>query len=239
MRLLIALVVWIAAAAGAAELSVAVAHSIHNPPAGAATGASGSGSGVGGSGSGSGGSGGGGSGSGSASASGSAGAAFDASSVKPTDSRSLLRTANFARALALVREHLGAGAKLENLALYPGYLAVTAVRRGTEVDVYVAADGTYTQSSGGDPGDSPLFSLTRVKTNVPAALAQRIAGPGHVPESQLNYMVVEVDPIDHQLQWLVYPRQGNRVEYFQAPGATGPLLEYLSNGSTGLQAVRG
>jgi hypothetical protein len=228
MRLLIALVVWIAAAAGAAELSVAVAHSIHTPPAGAATGAGGSGTGGGG---------GGGGGGASTSTGGSGGAAFDASSVKPTDSRSLFRTANFARALALIREHLGAGAKLDNVALYPGYLAVTAVRRGTEVDVYLAADGNYTQSSGGDPGDSPLFSLSRVKTDVPAALAQRIAGPGHVPQSQLNYMVVEVDPIVHQLRWLVYPRQGNRVEYFQASGASGPLLEYLSNSSTGLQAV--
>jgi hypothetical protein len=224
MRLLIALVVWIAAAAGAAEVSIAVADSIHNPRAGAATSAGGSA---------------GGSGSGGGSASGSGGTAFDASSVKPTDSRSMFRTASFTRALALVREHLGAGAKLDDLALYPGYLALTGIRRGTEVDVYIAADGTYTQSSGGDPGDSARFSLTRVKSDVPAALAQRIAGPGHVPLSRLNYMVVEVDPIDHQLRWLVYPRQGSRVEYFQASGATGPLLEYLSNSSTGLQAVRG
>jgi hypothetical protein len=228
MRLLIALVVWLAAAAGAAEVSIAVADSIHNPRAGAATSATGSASGSAS-----------GSGSGGGSASGSGGTAFDASSVKPTDSRSMFRTASFTRALALVREHLGAGAKLDNLALYPGYLAVTGVRRGTEVDVYIAADGTYTQSSGGDPGDSARFSLTRVKSDVPAALAQRIAGPGHVPVSQLNYMVVEVDPIDHQLRWLVYPRQGSRVEYFQASGATGPLLEYLSNSSTGLKSVRG
>jgi hypothetical protein len=225
MRFLIALVVWIAAVAGAAELSDAVAHSIHNPPASATA------------------SGGGGTG-GSASTSGggntfSSGPTADPSTVKATDSQSLFRTANFTRAIALIRQHLGADAKLDNLALYPGYLAATVVRGGSEVNVYIPAGGDYTQTSGGDPGSSPVFSLTRVKTDVPAALAQRIAGPGRVPESQLNYMVVEVDPVDHQLRWLVYPRQGNRVEYFQAPGATGPLLEYRTNSSSGLRAVRG
>ena len=39
-------------------------------------------------------------------------------------------------------------------------------------------------------------------------------------------MVALVDPITgHGLAWLVYPQQGNRIEYFKASGATGPLLE--------------
>jgi hypothetical protein len=223
MRLLIALAVWIGAVAGAVELSSAVAHSIHHPPASAATSGRASANGSG-------------SGSGNVFSS---GPTVDPSSVKATDSQSLFRTANFTRALDLIRRHLGAGAKLDNLALYPGYLAATVVRGGSEVNVYVPAGGNYTQTSGGDPGSSALFSLRRVKADVPAALARRIAGPGRVPQSQLNYMVVEVDPVDHQFRWLVYPHQGNRVEYFQATGATGPLLEYLSNSSTGLQAVRG
>jgi hypothetical protein len=221
MRLLIALIVWIGAVAGAGELSTVVAHSIHNAPAGAA-GTSGSGSGGGGS------------------DAGSSGAPLDASSVKPTDALSLFRTSNFTRALTTVRSHLGAGAQLDMLALYPGYLDLTAVRAGSEVNVYIAADGRYTETNtGGNPGGSALFSLKRVKTDVPAALARRIATSGHVPESQLNYMVVQVDPADHHFRWLVYPRQGNRVEYFQATGATGSLLEYLTNSSTGLRPVRG
>jgi hypothetical protein len=36
----------------------------------------------------------------------------------------------------------------------------------------------------------------------------------------------------------VYPKQGGRVEYFQATGATGQLLEYRTNSATGLQPVR-
>jgi hypothetical protein len=219
MRLLIAMVVWIAAVAGAVELSTAVAHSIHNPAASASSGTSGQ----------SGGSGG-----------GSSAAPFDASSVKPTDPRSMFRTANFERALTAARTHLGAGAKLEMVALYPGYAVLTAVRNGSETDVDIQADGSYSSTgTGGNSAGSSLFSLARVKASVPAALARRIAGSGHVPESQLNYMVAQADPIDHHFRWLVYPRQGNRVEYFETSGATGQLLELLSNSSTGPQPVHG
>ena len=214
MRLLIALVVWIGAAAGAAGLSTVVAHSIHNTPGGAsATGGSGS--------------------------AGSGGSSFDASSVTATDSVSLFRTPNFARALAAASSSLGSGAQVEQLALYPGYLSLTAVKGGTEVNVYVNAVGTREVSSGGTPGNQPLVSLARVKADVPAALARRIATAGRVPESQLRYMVAEIDPVDNHFRWLIYPLQGSSVEYFQAAGATGPLLEYRNNSSAGLQPVRG
>jgi hypothetical protein len=43
----------------------------------------------------------------------------------------------------------------------------------------------------------------------------------------------------HGLWWLVYPVQGTKVEYFKASGASGPLFEYRSNSSTGLQPVPG
>jgi hypothetical protein len=213
MRLLIALVVWIGAVAGAVEVSAGVAHSIHDQVAGVAA------SGI---------------------VSGSNGGSFDASSVGSTDPRSLFRTSNFARALTLARMRLGAGARLETLALYPGYLDVTAIRAGSEVDLYIPADGGYTQTNtGGSAGASVLFSFTQVSASVPAALARRIGTSGRVRESQLNYMVAEVDPADKHFRWLVYPRSGTRVEYFQASGATAPLLEYLSNSSTGLQPVGG
>jgi hypothetical protein len=194
-------------------LSGAVASSIHQKPAGATV---------------------------SAGSGGSGGAPFDPSSVKPTDAVSLFRTSNFARALAAARADLGAGARLDMLALYPGYHDITAVRAGTEVNVYIAANSNYTQNTTcGNPGSSPLFSFTQVQTAAPAMLAQRIATSGHVPQSQLNYMVVQVEPADHHLRWLVYPRHGNRVEYFQGSGPTGRLFEYVANSSTGLQPVHG
>jgi hypothetical protein len=214
LRLLIALVVWIGAAAGAAGLATVVADSIHNPPgAAAASGSSGFG--------------------------GSSGSSFDASSVTATDPVSLFRTPNFARALAAARSKLGSGAQLEQLAIYPGYFSLTAAKGGTEINVYVNAAGTTEVSSGGNPGGQQVAPLSRVQANVPAALARRIASAGHVPESQLHYMVAESDPVYGGFRWLVYTVQGSAVEYFQATGATGPLLEYRTNSSTGLQPVRG
>ncbi len=239
MRLLIALIVWIAAVAAAAELSSAVAGSIHSTPA-AATTSSGTGSGSGsasGTGSGSGSASG--TGSGSGSATGTGAGPLDPSSVNAADAVSLFHTANFARALAAVRAHLGPGTRLAQLALYPGYLDLTAVSPGGEVNVYIAVDGHYEQNdTGADPGTSPLFPLARVSAREPAALAARIATAGHVPAAQLNYMVAEADPTNGQFRWLVYPHQGNRVEYFETSGANGRLLEYLANSSTGPQPVR-
>jgi hypothetical protein len=220
MRLLIALVVWAAAIAGAAAVSNVVADGIHNPPAGSSsTGSSSIGS--------------------SSSSGGSA--APDPSSIKSTDQASLFRTANFTRALGRVRASVGDGAGIDNFVVYPGYLSVTAIKGGSEVNVYVDAGGRVERTvSPGSAVGSSLFRLGQIKAVVPAALARRIATAAHIPESQLHYIVVESDSTSNKrLQWLVYTIQGSRVEYFVAPGATGPLLEYRANSSSGLQKVSG
>jgi hypothetical protein len=221
MRLLIALVVWIAAAAGAAELSIAVESAVKKHPSGASASTATPGS--------SGQSGG-----------GSVAVPSDPSSVKSTDAVSLLHTANFSRALAAARAHLGPGAHFSDLALYPGYMALTAVTAAGETNVTIDANGTYMQlSTGGSAAGSAVFPLARVRPDVPAALARRIATSGRVPVSQLNYMVVQGDPTSPGLRWLVYPKQGNRVEYFEAPGAGGQLQELLAGSGSGLQPVHG
>jgi hypothetical protein len=221
MRLFVALVVWAAAIAGAAALSTAVAHSIHTSPSTTSTTTLPSGSG----------------GTTTASGPSPSNLSFDASKVKATDPKSLFRTVNFARALALIRTHYGAAAKLNLAAIYPGYASFMVVKGGSEINVYINAVGAFEPNTGGSPGALPLFRLTQLRADVPAALAHRIATAGHVPEAQLNYMVAEVEPGTNRFRWLIYPHQGNRVEYFQASGATGPLLEYLTNSSTGLKPV--
>jgi hypothetical protein len=215
MRLLIALVVWAAAIAGAAGVSNVVADGIHSRPAGSSS---------------------------TRSSSLTAGSDTpDPSSIKSTDQESLFRTANFSRALAHVRASVGDQAGVEDFVVYPGYLSVTAVKGDSEVDLYVDAGGRVEQTeSGGSPGGSPVFRLGQIKADVPAALALRIARSGHVPESQLHYIVVESDSASSKrLQWFVYTIHGSRVDYFKAPGATGPLLEYRANSASGLQPVSG
>ena len=102
----------------------------------------------------------------------------------------------------------------------------------------VVAHSVHSNGSA-SPGDSPLFSLARVRADVPAALAQRIATAGHVPKSQLRYMIAEVDSSDHRFHWLIYTQPGSGAEYFQVSGPTGPLFEYRTGSPTGLQRIRG
>jgi hypothetical protein len=225
MRLLVAAVIWVGAVAGAIGVSTTVAHSIHTSSTSASSSDGGSSSSSGG---------------GSSSSSGggsSSGATQDPSSVTATDSASLFRTANFTRVLAAARSHLGAGAKIDNFVVYPGYLSVTAVKGGTDVNFYVSTNGTLNTSSGGSPGSTTLFSLSKVTAGGPAALAARIAAAGHLPESKLHYMVAMSDPISGKFRWLVYPVQGTAVEYFETQGAS--LYEYRTNSQTGPQRIPG
>ncbi|MGO9791435.1 MAG: hypothetical protein ACLP8S_18630 [Solirubrobacteraceae bacterium] len=166
-----------------------------------------------------------------AGASGSSGtASFDASKVKATDPLSLLRTANFAHALATLRAHLGAGVEVTDAALYPGYLSLTVVKSGQEADVYIDAEGTYEfNSTGGAAGDA-VFPLSDLAAGGPATLAHRIAQYGGTPTSQLGYMVIDVDPTSNRVQWLVYTLPGSRVEFFQAASPTSLIHGYLADG---------
>jgi hypothetical protein len=224
VRLTIALLVWAAAVIGAVAVSTTVAGSIHTTPTtslGTVSGSSGGGS--------------------SFSGDGGSSSSVDPSSIKASDQVSLFRTANFSRALGKARAALGANAQIDNFALYPGYVSITAVKGGNEVNFYADANGRVQQdSSSGSPGATKLFRLSQVGVGVPAALAHRVSTAGRVPVSQLHYIVVMVDPVSgHGLWWLVYPVEGNKVEYFKASGATGPLFEYRANSSTGLQPVTG
>jgi hypothetical protein len=204
MRLLVAIIVWVAAIAGAAEVSAVVAHSIkHN---------------------------------GSSSSSGSS---VDPSSVTAADPSSLFHTANLERALTAAKSSLGADAQLDDFVIYPGYLSVTAVKNGTEIQFYDGVNGNVNTSTGGSPGSSKLFSLSQITADAPAAIAQRIATLAQVPESQLHYFIAGPDPISSKFGWLVYTVAGSSVEYFQTGGPTSPLFEYRTNSSTGLERLKG
>src|SRR5215471_14782246 len=116
MRLVVALIVWAAAIAGAAELSSVVAQHVHTEQASAS---------------------------------------IDASKVTATNSLSMFGTPNFQKALATAQKKLGPDAQLDQLVIYPGYVDLTAVQGGTEVDVYVNVTGTTDVTTGGSPGDEP------------------------------------------------------------------------------------
>jgi hypothetical protein len=200
VRLVIALVVWIVAVAGAAELSSVVAHSVHSEAAAASV---------------------------------------DVGHLGSTSSQSLFRTANLEKALATVRKHFGPDARLDNFVIYPGYLSADVVTATGEVDVYVSATGTYDpRTTSATPAPGPLLSLSQVKADAPAALAERIATAGRVPKVGLNYMIAELDPSNHRFHWLIYVKKGYGADHFQASGPTGRLFVYRTGSTEGLVRVR-
>ena len=167
-------------------------------------------------------------------------ASFDASAVKATDANSLFIAANLEKALAIVRRHYGAGARIDRLVIYPGYLDTTIVTPGGETDVYVNSAGAFEPTSTpATSGSDPLIPLAKIKAGDPAALAQRIATDAQVPKSGLHYMIADTDPVNHRFEWLIYTVPGTGVDYFHASGPAGRLLEYRTNSTVGLQPVGG
>jgi hypothetical protein len=224
MRLVIALAAWAAAVVAAVAVSSAVAGSIHKSPKTSSPGGVSISFG---------GSSGGSSGSGASAGS----PSIDPSSVKATDRASMFRAAIFTPALRAARRQLGANARVEEFVIYPGYLSVQAAKGNTEANFYAAVNGQANVSTGGSPGGTGTFPLSKISPGAPPALVAKIARTAHIPASQLHYIVADADPTSSHFRWLVYTTPESRVEYFETGGVGAPLFEYRKNSSTGLQRV--
>jgi hypothetical protein len=224
VRILVAVVVWAAAIAAAAGLSSAVAGSIHNSSTSTSSAsATSTGSTAGSTSTGT-----------STTGTSTAAAPIDPNSVTATAQVSLFQPANLTRALAVARSKFGANARVDNFALYPGYVSMTILQGGKEADFYFNVSGTSTTAGlGSAVGAGGGFKLSDVQATAPAILAARISASAHLAESRLHYMVAHVDPVSGRFQWLVYPVSGSRAEYFRANGEHAPLFEY-----TGTRLVR-
>lgn len=198
MRIVIALLVWVAAIAGAAELSSAVASSIHHHRT-ATT----------------------------ATAAGSAGAAtttaaavpFDPASVHAADRRSLLRTPNLARALATARRHLGPSVRISDAALYPGYLSLIVLVRGQQTSATVDAVGGWHATSAGAASGSATFGAAALRPAIISTLLGRIESGAHVSLAAIGYVAVVA--ADGHLIYGVYEK--DRRTSFRASSAHGPI----------------
>jgi hypothetical protein len=206
MRLMLAVVVWAAAIAGAAEVSNVVAGSIHNKSATTASVPTGSTT--------------------TTTTPTSSPPAFDVSSVKPTDRRSLFVGSNFHKVLVVAQHHLGAKANVETARLGPGELQLLLVANGgRQTAVTIDVKGDYNASAAGDlSGSAQVFYLAQLGANVPSTLAKRLAAHAHVPVSHLNYMLVATDPGAQEFAWRVYPSEPTGV-YFRAAGANSTIQE--------------
>ena len=199
MRLLIAVIVWAGALAGAAALSSSVASTVHDQQVKAAatvvTQAS------------------------------TPHPNFDPSAVKAADPRSLFVGENFAKVLVLVRRHLGAQADIESLEVFPAQLEATVRQPSAEVSVIARIDGEYLSSSDSNvSGSTQAFRLSQIHADVPPSLVRRISRHGRVPVSAQRFMQVRIDTLNHVFHWYVYPTRDGI--YFQADNAHGPIQEF-------------
>ncbi len=217
MKLLIALVIWIAALAGAAELSSTVAAKY--PSAGSSTVSAGSSTVSAGSSTVSAGS----------NATSTGTAAFDPSSVKSADGLSLLRTANLAKALKIARAHLPRDASLSEATIYPGYLVLIFDTGGSAREVAIEANGAYSGSTPAGSSGRAHFPLKQLSAGVPSKLAKEIEASAHVAESRLGYMVLSANSGSGP-RWQIYPVKSGAVLYYDASVTGRGLVAWTASG---------
>ena len=210
MKLLIALVVWAAALAGAAELSSTVAakyKSAGTSPVSAGTSPVST----------------------STSTVSTGAPSFNPSSVKAADRLSLFKTPNLAKALTIARAHLTRDSQLEDATIYPGYLLLTFVSGGSARQVVIEASGAYAGSTSAGSSGQTHFPLRQLSAAAPAKLAREIAASAHVGESSLSYMILSVNP-GSGLKWQIYPVRTGAILYYQASATGRHLVAWTANG---------
>lgn len=152
------------------------------------------------------------------------GGAFDNTTLKTTDPRSIFVGTNYRKAFTVAEQHLGARAEIESAELYPGQLALDVISHGKLLSVGVQYSGEYGAKPGGPLSGSPtVFRLAHLARDVPAELAGRIIREAHLSIGQLRYMIVTTAPGTPGLYWMVYTATPSL--YFTASGARGAIEE--------------
>ena len=151
-------------------------------------------------------------------------APFDASSVKPTDPRSLFVGSNFRRILLIAQRHMGPRANIEMTRIAPGAVQMTVVKGRKQSLIMIDIKGDYSSTDDGPLiGSAQVYYLAQLGAHVPSALAHRLATLAHQPTSSINYILVQPDPAAQEFFWRIYTTKPG--VYFQAAGANSPIQE--------------
>jgi hypothetical protein len=139
-------------------------------------------------------------------------------SPAPSDNFSV---AGLRRAKAKAQDLAGPGARIQLARVTQDQLQVIARdgSRGKVVLVSPALTRAIDTASGALTGNE--FGFEAFNPAVAARLTRAIDRRYHVPAGQIDYMVVIRDPIDKNVEWLVYPRSGGG--HFQADSRGGSL----------------
>jgi hypothetical protein len=162
------------------------------------------------------------------------GGAFDPTTLRSSDPRSLLLASHFPRAFAIAERTLGAAARIESAEVYPGQLALTVLEHGRQISFAVQYNGIHGSKSGGPPSGTPTtFSLSQLAADAPDALVSRIAAAAQIPASRIKYVIVSPNPGGAGLYWQLYT--ADTADYFAATSTTSPIQEYRGSKATTLR----
>jgi hypothetical protein len=136
----------------------------------------------------------------------------------PTDN---FTAAGLRRAKAKAQDLAGPRARIQLARVTQDQLQVIARdgSRGKVVIVSPALTRAIDTASGALTGNE--FGFEAFNPAVAARLTRAIDRRYHVPAGQIDYMVVIRDPIEKNVEWLVYPRSGG--SHFQADSRGGSL----------------
>jgi hypothetical protein len=120
---------------------------------------------------------------------------------------SLFRTANFERALGVLRRHVGAGATLLSLRLEAGALtAEVSGGAGRSVVVTKRFKLTSVPTPGVVPASS--ISLTEINAGAPERMMTQVTPQSGVGLAGVDYFAVSTDPSTGRPAWIVYLQRG-------------------------------
>lgn len=134
---------------------------------------------------------------------------FNPTAVTASSRRSLFAPANFRRALAVAKSHLGPNARMESIEIYPGQLELRVAQHGRESDLSVFANDQFNSDANPTPLTPPVtsYSLSRVSVTAPGTLIARLRAAIHLRPSQIIYVGVHIDPGTHSSYYAVYTKQ--------------------------------
>jgi hypothetical protein len=142
------------------------------------------------------------------------------------DAKSMLRPEQMRRALAIMRrEGGGPGARLSYIRLAPGRINTDVVGDGKHINLYLAPDGQVyfrSESSGGASSPDDDIRVGKIPAGAPWRIVRHLRESAGITPDDIDYMVIQVEPISGKTEWLVYLKGVNRSYYRAALNGSHP-----------------
>jgi hypothetical protein len=146
--------------------------------------------------------------------------------LKGGDPKSMLRPEQMRRALAIMeREGGGPGARVEYIRLAPGRINTDIAGDGKRIDLYLAPDGrlySRSESSSGASSPDDDIAVGKIPAGAPWRIVRNLRESAGLTPDDIDYMLIQREPISEKFQWLVYLKGVNRSYYRAALNGAHP-----------------